>query len=109
MSTAEVKRRRFPWIPYALALVLILAFALWPVASVALSGWLAETNGCDLDEGSIHTCMIGGSDWGPTLYTMFVMGWFMLATLPMGAMGLAIWLLVLVAHYLVWRRRQAVT
>jgi hypothetical protein len=109
MSTAGATRRRFPRVRYALALVLILVVALWPVASVALSGWLAEIHGCDLDEGSIHACMIGGSDWGPTLYTMFVMGWFMLATLPMGAMGLAIWLLVLIAHYLVWRRRQAVT
>lgn len=108
MNTAGAKRLRFPWLVYALVLVLILAFALWPVASVALSGWLAQANGCDLDEGSIHACMIDGSDWGPTLYTMFVMGWFMLATLPMGAMGLAIWLLVLVAHYLVWRRRQRV-
>ncbi|WP_284343587.1 hypothetical protein [Devosia nitrariae] len=105
---AGTKRRRFPWIVYVLVLVLILAFALSPVASVAIAGWLAEANGCDLDEGSIHVCMIGDGDWGPTLYTMFVMGWFMLATLPMGAMGLAIWLLVLVAHYLVWRRRQRV-
>jgi hypothetical protein len=52
--------------------------------------------------------MIGGSDWGPALYTMFVLGWFMLATVPIGAFALAAWLLVIVVHYLVWRRRRPV-
>ena len=106
MSAAGARSGRFPWVLYAIALVLILVFALWPVASVALSGWLAQAHGCALNEGDIHPCMIGGSDWGGTLYAMFVMGWFMLATLPLGALALAAWLLVLVVHYLVWRRQR---
>jgi nitrate reductase NapE component len=108
MSTAGARRGRFPWLGYLLALFAILVFALWPVATVALSSWLAQANGCMLDEGNVHPCMIGGSDWGPALYTMFVLGWFMLATVPIGAFALAAWLLVIVVHYLVWRRRRPV-
>jgi hypothetical protein len=102
---SEALRRRFPWWVYWLAFLVILALALWPVAGVVLAGWLAETHGCALDEGSIHPCVIGGRDWGGDLYTLFVLGWFMLATLPFGAMALAVWFAVLVVH-LLWRRRR---
>jgi di/tricarboxylate transporter len=102
---APARRRRFPWLVYVLLLLLIVLVALAPVISVALAGFIAEANGCDLDEGSIHPCMVNGEDVGGTLYTMFVLGWFMLATLPMGAMALLVLLLALVVH-LLWRHRR---
>jgi len=90
--------RRFPvWI-YALALVVILVFALWPQASVAIASYLAEANGYELNEGSINPCVVNGSDIGPGLYTAFVLGWFMLATIPIGAVALVVWLGVLLVH-----------
>jgi hypothetical protein len=90
--------RRFPIWPYAIALVIILVFALWPMASVAISGFIAETNGCVLNEGSIHPCVVDGTDIGPSLYTGFVLGWFMLATIPIGAVAFVVWLGVLLVH-----------
>jgi len=92
------RSRRFPWWIYWVLLALILAFTLWPIGSVMIAGSIAEANGCDLDEGSIHPCLIDGVDWGPDLYTFGVLGWFMLATLPLGGIALLVWLLVLIIH-----------
>lgn len=104
--SGPLARRKFPWWIYVVALLVILALALWPVASVALAGWIAETNACRLDEGSIHPCLINGEDWGPTLYSMFVMGWFMLATIPLGGIGLLILALVFIIHLVAHSRRR---
>ncbi len=45
-----------------------------------------------------HPCIINGKDYGQLLYTLGVMGWLMLATLPGGAFAFMIWLIVLVLH-----------
>ena len=109
MTAAEAgRRRRFPWPIYLLLLVLILLVALAPVISVAVAGFIAEANGCVLNEGNIHPCLVNGEDVGGTLYTMFVLGWFMLASLPLGAMALLLLLVVFLLHLLFWRRRRPV-
>jgi hypothetical protein len=74
-----------------IALLIILAFALWPVASISLAQWIANAHGCLLHEGAVNPCVVAGGDRGATLYTMFSMGWFMIATLPLGACALMIW------------------
>jgi hypothetical protein len=99
--------RRFPWWIYWLLLVLILAFAIAPLVSVAIAGWLAESNGCTLHEGFTNPCMIAGTDQGGTLYFMFVLGWLMLATLPLGGGALIVWLIMLLIHRLAWRHGKA--
>ena len=38
--------------------------------------------GCKVDEGSAHPCIINGHDYGELLYSLGVMGWFMLVTIP---------------------------
>jgi hypothetical protein len=48
--------------------------------------------------------MVMGSDWGELLYGMGVMGWFMLATIPVGLFVLGGWLVALIAHRIAWRR-----
>src|SRR5881398_853305 len=93
-------RRRFPWILYCIVLV-----ALAPVGSVVACGLIANAHGCRVDEGSVHPCMINGKDYGQLLYTLGVMGWLMLVTLPAGALAFALWLIVLVIHRTNWRRR----
>lgn len=105
-APASARPRRFPWLVYVLLLVMILLVALAPVISVAIAGFIAEANGCVLNEGGIHPCLVSGEDVGGSLYTMFVLGWFMLATLPLGTVALAVLLLVLVVH-LLWRRRSS--
>ena len=100
-------RRRFPRILYCIVLVLIVLVALAPVGSVVACGLIANAHGCRVDEGSVHPCMINGRDYGQVLYTLGVMGWLMLVTLPVGALAFVLWLVVLIIHRTNWRRRAA--
>jgi hypothetical protein len=60
-----------------------------------------------VDEGSVHPCIIGGHDYGELLYDLGVMGWFMLATLPAGVLAFVFWLIALILHRATWRKRAA--
>jgi hypothetical protein len=82
-----------------------LLIGLLPVFSVIIASVIASITGCDLDEGSIHACMALGADIGPTLYTMFVLGWLGLITLPIAALG-ALGLLILGIIALIQKLRR---
>ena len=97
------KWKRFPWIPYWIVLVLIALFALAPIFSIMACGVIANAFGCRVDEGSVHPCIINGQDYGHMLYTLGVSGWFMLLTLPAGAVAGAVWLVVLLVHRAKWQ------
>jgi len=97
-------RKRFPWILYGIALVLIAGFAFAPVGSVMLCAWIANAHGCKVDEGSVHPCIINGHDYGELLYDLGVMGWFMLVTIPGGLVAFASWF-ILILHRVAWRKR----
>ena len=99
--------KRFPWILYLLALFVIFAFAFAPIGSVMLCGAIANAGGCKVDEGSVHPCIINGHDYGQLLYTLGVLGWLMLVTIPGGLLAFAIWLMVLILHRASWRKRFA--
>ena len=104
---APVRAFRFPWLVYWIVFVVLLAFTIAPIISVIVAGSIAEAHGCALDEGSIHSCLVNGEDWGSTLYTLGVLGWFMLATLPLGGGALLVWLIVLIIHRINWSSRRA--
>jgi hypothetical protein len=82
--------KRFPWILYWTILVLIVLVALAPVGSVVACGLIANAHGCRVDEGSVHPCIIGGHDYGQLLYTLGVLGWLKLVTLPGGSFAFII-------------------
>ena len=86
-----------------LIFLLILAWTIWPIVSVAIAGSIASAHGCQIDEGSAHPCIVNGEDIGERLYTMGVMGWAMLFTIPTGAIALLIFLVVLLVIWLVRR------
>lgn len=96
--------KRFPWVIYGIVLALIALVALAPIGSVVGCGWIANAHGCKVDEGSVHPCMINGHDYGHMLYTMGVLGWLMLLTLPAGALATVVWAVVLVVHRSRWRK-----
>jgi hypothetical protein len=100
-------RKRFPWILYGIVLVLIVLFAFAPIGSVLLCAAIANAHGCKVDEGSVHPCIINGHDYGELLYSLGVMGWFMLVTIPGGLFALVAWLIVLILHRVNWRKRLA--
>ena len=100
--------KRFPWFWYLLALFLIVAFAFAPIGSVMLCAAIANAYGCKVDEGSVHPCIINGHDYGELLYSLGVMGWFMLVTLPSGFFAFVGWLILLAVHRTSWQKRVSV-
>lgn len=100
-------RKRFPWILYWIVLMLIVLVALAPIGSVVACAWIANSHGCKVDEGSVHPCIIGGHDYGELLYSLGVLGWLMLVTLPGGLFAFITWLIVLILHWASWRKRSA--
>ena len=66
---------------------------------------IANAYGCKVDEGSVHPCIINGHDYGELLYSLGVMGWFMLVTIPGGLVAFASWLIFLILHRVAWRKR----
>lgn len=93
----------FPWRRYVFFLVLIVLIGVFPVISVVVSSAIAEANGCVLHEGSANPCIVFGADWGDTLYTMFVMGWALLFTIPASTVLLGIWVLALLVQWVRWK------
>ena len=85
-------RKRFPWIVYWIVLVLIILVALAPMGSVVACGLIANAN---------------GQDYGHLIYTLGVLGWLMLVTLPAGVFAFVIWLIILILHREAWRKRVA--
>ncbi|WMT92255.1 hypothetical protein [Pelagibacterium sp. H642] len=104
MSTDAVAK--FPWHLYAMAFVIIVLVATAPLLSVLASSAIAEANGCTLNEARAYPCVVFGMDMGGLLAAMFVMGWFMLATIPGGAVALLVWLVFMVTHYLAYRAER---
>ncbi len=102
-----MKRTTIVWIAIHIVVVLvILGLAFAPLASVAVAGGIANANGCQLDEGSAHPCVVNGQDLGETLYTLGVMGWLMLVTVPLGLGAAGLYLLVVAVVVLVRKRRE---
>ena len=82
-----------------------LVICLLPVGGVAWSSWFAEKHGCTLNEAGYHPCIVNGKDWGGLLGGAFISGWFMLLTLPLGALVLAALAVVTVIR-MIRRARQ---
>ena len=57
------------------ALGLILLFGAFPLLTLLSAVLFASAFGCQLDEGSIHPCIVLGLDFGGLLYPMAVGGW----------------------------------
>lgn len=89
---------------FALALA-ALGIGLLPVLSVTIAAIIADMAGCTLHEGNVNPCVIGGIDLGGILYTMGILGWLMLVSLPIAALG-ALGLAVLAVIALVRRLRR---
>ena len=86
-------------------IALAILACLSPLISTALAGWIASSHGCTLHEGFANPCVINGTDYGETLYTMGVMG-----RLPLGKFTtqpglLLLWIVAEVVAFI--RRKRA--
>jgi hypothetical protein len=91
---------------YWVALAVIVLLAALPVISVVIAGTIADANGCRVDEGSVHPCLVGGTDLGELLYTLGVLGWLMLLSIPAGIAAIGVWAVILLAHRSSWKRKE---
>jgi hypothetical protein len=51
----------------------------------------------------VHPCIINGHDYGELMYSLGVMGWLMLVSIPGGLFAFAGWLVFLILHRASWR------
>jgi hypothetical protein len=79
-----------------MSILLVLILLAWaaPLLLALGAGGLASVLGCELNEGSIHPCILFGSDIGQTLYTFGVLGWLSIIGIPFAVGALAIWVVV---------------
>jgi len=85
---------------HGLVIFIILLLAISPLLSAMLAGTIANRYGCELDEGSIHPCVVDGNDIGDTLYTLGMLGWLALGTIPLGLIAIAVYLVCILLFYL---------
>ena len=76
---------------FALVCVSILVISALPLLLAIGTGTVAGWYGCIVNEGMSNPCIIGGSDYGDTFYTLFVLGWLGLITVPLGLMAVLAW------------------
>lgn len=73
---------------------IILAWMFLPLIPVIAAGVIATIWGCQLDEGSVHPCIVFGKDIGYMLYQISMIGWFSIATFPTGILALIVFAVI---------------
>ena len=78
-----MNRKQITWAYHGLIL-----YTVAPILCVILASLIATATGSQLNEGSANPCIVFGVDIGGFLYSLFVMGWLMLVTIPTGIIGI---------------------
>ena len=89
---------------FRLLMLIGVVICVLPLISVVASSMIASAFDCELHEGFANPCLIAGRDYGGLLVNMFVAGWLMLLTLPMGLLISIVWAAVETITFL--RRRR---
>ena len=90
---------------FLLGLILILLLAAAPLIVALGAGAYAANHGCVLHEGFVNPCIIDGQDMGQTLYGLGMVGWFAIATVPLGLGAAAILVFVWILTAVTARKR----
>lgn len=97
--------RRFPWRIYLIVLAVILVIGTFPLYAVLIAEWISYAHGCGPILGPPMECVI--SDGMVRLGEGLIMAaWSGVVIVPLGAVALLVWLVVLIVQLLVWKRKQ---
>jgi hypothetical protein len=100
-----VSPRRFPWRIYLIVLAVILVIGTFPLYAVLIAEWISYAHGCGPILGPPMECVI--SDGMVRLGEGLIMAaWSGVVIVPLGAVALLVWLVVLIVQLLVWKRKQ---
>ncbi len=86
--------------------LIVVALALSPVAVTYSAGFIALHLGCDLNEASVHPCLLLGVNIGPLLYGMSLAVWFVSLTVAAGLVALLVLAVVWIVRALRARRAK---
>ena len=101
-----MKKKLLPIVINLLIIACITLICVAPILSTALAGNIASSAGCELDEGSVHPCLINGQDYGEVLYSLGMMAWYTFMSVPLGIGLFLVYLLVILIIFLVRRSRR---
>ena len=108
MSAAATDQpRRFPWAIYWVLFALIFIFANLPVITTVVSAAIANAYGCNISEGLLNPCVIGGTDYGSWLQFGGMSFLYLFLTWPIAFVIFIIWLIVLLIHRSRFNQRSA--
>jgi TRAP-type C4-dicarboxylate transport system permease small subunit len=93
---------------FIVLLILILLFTLGPAIIALISQMTAEAFGCQADLNRVIPCVIGGKDYGQTVYDLDFAIWYSYLTLPIGGAMLAVWAVAAAIGFGVGLRRRKV-
>jgi hypothetical protein len=91
VSALYFRSKRKLWSRAIIGYLVIILFIASPILSAAIAGIIANSHGCELNEGNVHPCIIGGTDYGGFLYNLLVFGWFFMGSIPLGIVGFIVW------------------
>ena len=91
MAALYFGSKRKLWSRATIGYLVIILFTASPMLSAAIAGSIASSHGCALNEGDVHPCIIGGTDYGGFLYNLLVFGWFFMGSIPLGIVGFIVW------------------
>ena len=91
-------RKNFPaWI-YITSFLVIVVIAMLPLLITIVAIAVANAYGCQVDESSVHPCIIGGIDHGADLQAASMMFWFFFMSVPLAFVLFLIWLVIFIIH-----------
>ena len=95
---APVKRRDFPAWRYVVSLIVIVLIGILPILITLVAVGIASANGCQVDESSVHPCILGGIDHGADIQAASFAAFLFLVSGPVAFVLFLIWLVIFIIH-----------
>jgi hypothetical protein len=86
---------------------ILVSWTVFPIVCVLIVMAVSAICGCTMNEGSPTPCVVFGVDIGKPLYTLGVMGWLGIVTLPSGGIALALYTAFVMAESSIARRKRS--